>query len=47
MQEYRRPASLADLKVLVNSLNENHVDYLLIGGYALFANGYHSATTAS
>ena len=32
MQEYSRPASLTDLKVLINSLNENHVDYLLIGG---------------
>lgn len=45
MQEYSRPASLTDLKVLINSLNENHVDYLLIGGYALFAHGYHRATT--
>jgi len=44
MQEYSRPASLTDLKVLINSLNENHVDYLLIGGYALFAHGYHRAT---
>jgi hypothetical protein len=23
---------------------QNHVDYLLIGGYALFAHGYHRAT---
>ncbi len=45
MQEYSRPASLTDLKVLINSLNENHVNYLLIGGYALFAHGYHRATT--
>jgi predicted nucleotidyltransferase len=45
MQEYSRPASLTDLKVLINSLNENDVDYLLIGGYALFAHGYHRATT--
>ena len=34
MQEYSRPASLTDLKVLINSLNENDVNYLLIGGYA-------------
>jgi hypothetical protein len=45
MQQYSRPASLKDLKILVSSLNKNHVDYLLIGGYALFAHGYHRATT--
>ena len=26
-------------------MNQNGVDYLLIGGYALFAHGYHRATT--
>ena len=45
MQQYSRPASLEDLKTLISSLNKNHVDYLLIGGYALFAHGYHRATT--
>lgn len=45
MQQYSRPAALEDLKVLISSLNKNHVDYLLIGGYALFAHGYHRATT--
>ena len=45
MQQYSRPASLEDLKILVSSLNKNHVHYLLIGGYALFAHGYHRATT--
>jgi hypothetical protein len=45
MKQYSRPASLEDLKTLVNSLNVNHVNYLLIGGYALFAHGYHRATT--
>ena len=45
MQQYSRPASLEHLKILVSSLNKNHVDYLLIGGYALFAHGYHRATT--
>lgn len=45
MQQYSRPASLDDLKMLVSSLNAHHVDYLLIGGYALFAHGYHRATT--
>ena len=43
--EYCRPASLADLKALIDSLNRQQVDYLLIGGYALFVHGYHRATT--
>ena len=45
MEEYSRPATLDDLKTLIRSLNEHGVDYLLIGGYALFAHGYHRATT--
>ncbi len=45
MQEYSRPATLDDLKTLIRSLNEQGADYLLIGGYALFAHGYHRATT--
>lgn len=45
MGEYSRPATLEDLKVLIASLNEQGADYLLIGGYALFAHGYHRATT--
>ena len=45
MEEYSRPASLDDLKALIASLNEQGADYLLIGGYALFAHGYHRATT--
>ena len=43
--EYARPATIADLKVVMQSLNENKVDYFLIGGYALFAHGYYRATT--
>jgi predicted nucleotidyltransferase len=43
--EYCRPASIADLKALIESLNRQQVDYLLIGGYALFVHGYHRATT--
>jgi len=43
--EYSRPATLEDLKSLVRSLNDNRVEYLLIGGYALYAHGYHRATT--
>ena len=45
MEEYSRPATLGDLKKLIQSLNEQHVHYLLIGGYALYAHGYHRATT--
>ena len=45
MDEYSRPATLEDLKALIASLNEQEADYLLIGGYALFAHGYHRATT--
>lgn len=45
MEEYSRPATLDDLKALIRSLNEQKAEYLLIGGYALFAHGYHRATT--
>ncbi len=45
MDEYARPATLDDLKLLLRSLNEHEVDYLLIGGYALAAHGYIRATT--
>ncbi len=39
-----RAATFEDVKRLVAKLNEAGVDYLLIGGYALFAHGYHRAT---
>lgn len=45
MDEYSRPATLEDLKLLLRSLNEHAVEYLLIGGYALAAHGYLRATT--
>lgn len=45
MDNYSRPALLEDLKQLLRSLNEQGVDYLLIGGYALAAHGYQRATT--
>ena len=45
MREYSRPASLEDLMTLIRALNENGAEYLLIGGYALFAHGHHRATT--
>lgn len=40
-----RPATLDDLKGLIRALNEQGAEYLLIGGYALFAHGYQRATT--
>lgn len=43
--EYSRPATLEDLKGLVRALNEKGAEYLLIGGYALYAHGYQRATT--
>ena len=45
MEKFSRPATLDDLKTLIRTLNQQGVDYLLIGGYALFAHGYHRATT--
>lgn len=33
------------LKPLIQALNRKEAEYLLIGGYALFALGYHRATT--
>ena len=44
MDEFSRPATLEDLKLLLRSLNEHAVEYLLIGGYALAAHGYQRAT---
>ena len=45
MEDRSRPATFEDLKQLIRSLNEQGAEYLLIGGYALFAHGYHRATT--
>ncbi len=44
-EKYSRPATFEDLKSLLRALSEHCVDYLLIGGYALYAHGYHRATT--
>jgi hypothetical protein len=44
-EKFVRPATLEDLKKLVGLFNDAHIDYLLIGGYALFAHGYQRATT--
>jgi predicted nucleotidyltransferase len=40
-----RPATIEDFKALIRALNDQGVDYLLIGGYALYTHGYHRATT--
>src|ERR1700704_525005 len=45
MDEFSRPATLEDLKLLLRSLHQHGADYLLIGGYALAAHGYQRATT--
>ena len=45
MDEYSRAATFEDLKTLIQSLNRHNAEYLLIGGYALYAHGYHRATT--
>lgn len=39
-----RPASVDDLKMLLQAFNSHGVDYLLIGGYALYALGYQRGT---
>jgi len=44
-ESFSRAATAEDLKRLIAALNENRVDYLLIGGYALHAHGYQRATT--
>lgn len=44
-QDNTRPASVDDLKLLLRALNDHGVDYLLIGGYALYALGYQRGTT--
>jgi hypothetical protein len=44
-QNTARPASVDDLKLLLRALNDHGVDYLLIGGYALYALGYQRGTT--
>jgi hypothetical protein len=41
---FSRPATVEDLKLLLGSLNVHGVDYVLIGGYALYALGYQRGT---
>ena len=40
-----RPASVDDLKLLLRSFRDHGVEYLLIGGFALYALGYQRGTT--
>ena len=40
-----RPATVDDLKLLLAGLDRHGADYLLIGGYALYALGYQRGTT--
>ncbi|MGH9898331.1 MAG: hypothetical protein ACRD4L_05720, partial [Pyrinomonadaceae bacterium] len=44
MEQSSRAATFEDLKTLIKALNNARAEYLLIGGYALFAHGYHRAT---
>ena len=43
-EEFCRPATITDLMNLIKSLNGNGAQYILIGGYALYAHGIHRAT---
>jgi len=40
-----RPATLDDLLFVIRALNAEGANYLLVGGYALYAHGYQRATT--
>ncbi|HEV2442623.1 MAG TPA: hypothetical protein VGT07_08875 [Steroidobacteraceae bacterium] len=40
MPEYTRPATWEDLKRLAKLLNEAHVEYALVGGYAIASHGF-------
>lgn len=44
MAEQSRAATIEDLKLVIRALDEQQADYLLIGGYALYAHGYQRAT---
>lgn len=44
MELESRPATLEDLKKVIKSLNDNTADYLLVGGYAIYAHGFERTT---
>src|SRR5258708_18127879 len=39
-----QPAGVDDLKLMLRALDQHQVDYLLSGGYALYALGYQRGT---
>jgi len=43
-EQFCRPATINDLMNLIKSLNGKGAQYILIGGYALYAHGIHRAT---
>ena len=43
-EQLARHATLDDCKFIIQALNDKGADYLLIGGYALYAHGYHRGT---
>jgi len=45
MDKTPRPATARDLKKVIKSLNDNNVEYLLIGGYAIQSHGFVRTTT--
>jgi hypothetical protein len=44
LTEYTRAATWADVKTLVRYLDEQRVEYVLVGGYALAAHGFNRFT---
>jgi hypothetical protein len=44
LTEYTRAATWTDVKTLVRYLDEQHVEYALVGGYALAAHGFSRFT---
>lgn len=45
MEKLPRPAEFKDLKMVIESLNNYKIDYLLIGAFSLYAHGIIRATT--
>jgi predicted nucleotidyltransferase len=45
MSDTARPATVEDLKRLLQALHEQGAEYLLVGAFALAAHGYQRATT--
>jgi hypothetical protein len=43
-EKFAQPATVEDPRTLLLALNDEGVEYLLIGGYALYALGYQRGT---